>query len=159
MARRRQSCRTQRSISGCSISPPAPTFTKLSGKASMTLLTGGRGRQKRFSKNSVDAMAYRVELTIRAQQDLNYIFDRITADDSAIAGAWYSGLQKAIRTLANLPRRCPINAESRKMKAELRHLLYGSKPDVYRVIYDIDESRKLVRVITIWHAARDEFLK
>jgi toxin ParE1/3/4 len=104
-------------------------------------------------------MAYRVELTIRAEQDLNYIFDRIAAGDSAVAGAWYFGLEKAIKTLTNLPRRCPITPESKKIKASLRHLLYGSKPDVYRVIYDIDESRKLVRVITIWHSARDEFLE
>ncbi len=38
-------------------------------------------------------------------------------------------------------------------------MLYGSKRDVYRVIYDIDEPRKLVRVVTIRHAAMDEFIE
>lgn len=40
----------------------------------------------------------------------------------------------------------------------LRHLLYGSKPDVYRVIYEIDEARELVSVITIRHSAMDDFI-
>jgi toxin ParE1/3/4 len=38
----------------------------------------------------------------------------------------------------------------------LRHLLYGKKPNVYRVILEIDEARKVVRVLTIRHGAMDE---
>lgn len=104
-------------------------------------------------------MDYRVELTIRAEQDLNQIYDRISADDSAVAALWYFGLEEAIRTLRSFPRRCPLAPESKMSNREWRHLLYGTKPGVYRVIYDIDESRRLVRVRTIRHAARDEFLE
>jgi mRNA-degrading endonuclease RelE of RelBE toxin-antitoxin system len=32
--------------------------------------------------------------------------------------------------------------------------LYGKKPQTYRVIYEIDEQRRTVRVLTIRHAAR-----
>jgi toxin ParE1/3/4 len=103
-------------------------------------------------------MAYRVELTVRAEQDLHYVFERISADDSAAAALWYFGLEDAIRTLGSFPRRCPVAPESEKSKPELRHLLYGSKRDVYRVIYDIDEPRKLVRVRAIRHSAMDEFI-
>ena len=98
-------------------------------------------------------MAYRVELSIRAEQDLDSIYDHISADDSVAAARWFDGLEKAIRTLERLPRRCPIAPESKKIKQGLRHLLYGSM----RVIYEIDEARKLVSVITIRHAAMDEF--
>ena len=49
--------------------------------------------------------------------------------------------------------RCPVAPESRKAKRRLRQLLYGVKRDVYRVIYEIDESRKVVCVLTIRHAA------
>jgi toxin ParE1/3/4 len=102
-------------------------------------------------------MAYRVELTVRAHQDLEHVFESISADDSAVAALWYFGLEDAIRTLKSFPRRCPIAPESKIRKPELRHLLYGSKRDVYRVIYDIDEPRKLVRVRAIRHSAMDEF--
>jgi mRNA-degrading endonuclease RelE of RelBE toxin-antitoxin system len=40
----------------------------------------------------------------------------------------------------------------------LRQLLYGAKRDGYRVIYEIDKSRKVVRVLTIRHAAMDKFI-
>jgi plasmid stabilization system protein ParE len=102
-------------------------------------------------------MAYRVELTVHAEQDLEHIFGRVSADDSSAAALWYFGLEDAIRTLGSFPRRCPIAPESKTRNRELRHLLYGSKRNVYRVIYDIDEPHELVRVRAIRHSAMDEF--
>ena len=100
-------------------------------------------------------MAYRVELTLRARKDLVDIFERISAAESVVAARWFNGLEDAIDTLEQFPRRCPIAPESKIRKEELRHLLYGSKRDVYRVIYDIDEPSKLVRVRAIRHSAMD----
>ena len=45
------------------------------------------------------------------------------------------------------------------MKRKLWHLLYGKKPHVYRVIYEIDEHRRTVWVLTIRHAARQQARK
>ncbi len=105
-------------------------------------------------------MAYLVELTLRAERDLDYLYQRISAaDDSAAATRWLKGLEEAIYTLERLPRRCPVAPESRKAKRRLRQLLYGAKRDVYRVIYEIDESSKVVRVLTIRHAAMDKFIR
>jgi toxin ParE1/3/4 len=103
-------------------------------------------------------MAYRGELAIRASQDLEQIYERISAEDSAVAARWYFGLEDAIRTLRSFPRRCPIIPESKRTGGDLRHLLYSAKRDAYRLIYQINESRKLVRVITIRHSAMDEFV-
>jgi len=103
-------------------------------------------------------MAYLVELTLRAERDLEYLYQRIAADDSTAAARWFNGLEEAIYTLERLPRRCPVAPESRKTRRRLRHLLYGAKRDVYRVIYEIDEPHKLVQVLTIRHSAMDEFL-
>jgi mRNA-degrading endonuclease RelE of RelBE toxin-antitoxin system len=103
-------------------------------------------------------MAYRVELTLRAERDLDYLYERISADDSTVASRWFNGLEAAIYTLERLPRRCPLAPESKRAKRRLRHLLYGAKRDAYRVIYEIDESRKVVRVLTIRHSAMDEFI-
>ena len=103
-------------------------------------------------------MAYLVELTLRAERDLDYLYQRISADDSAAAARWFNGLEAAIYTLEQLPRRCPVAPESRKAKRRLRQLLYGAKSDVYRVIYEIDESSKFVHILTIRHAAMDKFI-
>jgi plasmid stabilization system protein ParE len=102
-------------------------------------------------------MAYLVELTARAARDLAYLYERIDAADSAAAARWYNGLEKAICTLERFPRRCPVAPEARKLKRPLRNLLYGKKPHVYRVIYEVAEPDKAVRVLTIRHDAMDEF--
>ncbi|MEI6534811.1 MAG: type II toxin-antitoxin system RelE/ParE family toxin [Verrucomicrobiaceae bacterium] len=100
-------------------------------------------------------MAYLVKFTTRAGRDLAALFRRIHAADSIPAASWFNGLEKAIGTLENLPLRCPVAPERKKNRQPLRHLLYGKKPNVYRVIFDIDEPRKIVNVLTIRHGAMD----
>jgi plasmid stabilization system protein ParE len=101
-------------------------------------------------------MAYRVELTNRARRDLGDLYWRIHAEDSPAAARWFNGLEEAVYSLETLPRRCPIAPEGRRAERRLRHLLYGNKPHVYRVIYEIVESDKAVYVLTIRHGAMDE---
>jgi plasmid stabilization system protein ParE len=104
-------------------------------------------------------MAYLVELTLRAERDLDYLYQRISAGDSAEAARWFNGLEAAIYTLERFPRRCPVAPESKRTKRRLRHLLYGAKRDVYRIIFEVDERRKTVRILAIRHTAMDEFLR
>jgi len=98
-------------------------------------------------------MECRVKLMPRAERDLASLYDWIGARSSEAAFTWYRGLRDAIRTLRNSPNRCPITPEDR----HLRHLLYGSMPQIYRVIYRILEKPKQVDVLHIRHAARQEF--
>jgi plasmid stabilization system protein ParE len=79
---------------------------------------------------SASDMAYRVELTDRADRDLRSIYRRIHADDS-----W------------------AVTPEDEN----LRHLLYGSKPHAYRIVYCVYERAKKVRVLHIRHGARKAF--
>ena len=102
-------------------------------------------------------MAYLVELTRRAERDLTYLFEWISASDSVAATRWFNGREQAIYTLERFPRRCPVAPEGKRAKRQLRHLLYGSKPDVYRVIFEIDERRRKVQVLTIIHGAMERF--
>jgi len=95
-------------------------------------------------------MAYLVSLASRAQRDLAYIYARVNAEDSNAALKWYRGLRDAILRLEDQPNRCPVTPES----TNLRHLLYGSKPHIYRVIYRILEKQKRVEVLHIRHGAR-----
>ena len=99
-------------------------------------------------------MAYLVELTVRAARDLEILYLEKDAAESRVAGRWYNGLAEAVSTLTAHPHRCPIAPEARRMKPQLRHLLYGKKPHVYRIVYEIQEQTQTVWVITIRHAAR-----
>jgi len=99
-------------------------------------------------------MTYRVELTDRAVSDLEILYLEKNAAESKAAARWFNGLEKAVRGLDRHPYRCPAAPESRAIKRKLWHLLYGKKPHVYRVIYEVDEPRRTVWVLTIRHAAR-----
>jgi plasmid stabilization system protein ParE len=98
-------------------------------------------------------MAYRVKIMPRARRDLSAIYHWIGARSSDTARTWYLGLKDAIRSLHGTPNRCPVTPEDKG----LRHLLYGHKPHVYRVIYRILEKQKQVEVLHIRHGAMDKF--
>ncbi len=101
-------------------------------------------------------MAYLVEFSARAAHDLEVLYVEKDAAESYAAARWYNGLEEAVDTLEWHPHRCPLAPEARKLKRKLRHLLYGKKPHVYRVIYELDEGRQAVWVLTIRHGARQK---
>jgi toxin ParE1/3/4 len=99
-------------------------------------------------------MAYSVELAERAARDLEILFVEKIAAESHAAAHWYNGLEEAVYALETRPNRCPVAPEARKLKRNLRHLLHGNKPHVYRIIYEVEERRQTVWVLTIRHGAR-----
>jgi plasmid stabilization system protein ParE len=97
-------------------------------------------------------MPYRVKVTARAAQDLDSIYQFIQAEQSQQAAKWFNGLNEALQSLSFLPHRAPTIRED----SALRHLLYGSKPNVYRVIYSVDDTKRTVTILTIRHGARSK---
>jgi toxin ParE1/3/4 len=98
-------------------------------------------------------MAYLVNISSRAERDLALLYEEIKAEHSDAARKWYQGLKEAIFSLQERPNRCPVAREN----AELRHLLYGHKPHIYRVLYRVLERQKHVKVLHIRHGARLKF--
>jgi len=96
-------------------------------------------------------MAYQVEITARALRDLAFIYQRIEAETAVPAARWFDGMEKAINSLEEYPNRSPVTPEDRT----LRHLLYGKKPYVYRIIYEIEEDTSTVYVLHIRPPGRD----
>ena len=101
-------------------------------------------------------MEYVVELTDRATLNLIALDHRIHASEAMAAARWYNGLEKAVYTLENLPRRCPDAPEGKRAERPLRQLLYGKKPQIYPVLFEVDEAHKVVRVLTIRHGSMVE---
>jgi plasmid stabilization system protein ParE len=95
-------------------------------------------------------MAYSVEITARAENDLAGIYEETDAERSRAALKWFRGLIKSFASLEESPSRCPITPEN----AGLRHLLYGHKPHVYRIIFRVSERPPLVEILHIRHGAR-----
>jgi plasmid stabilization system protein ParE len=95
-------------------------------------------------------MAYLVNITPRAERDFASLYNEIHAGDSDAALKWYRGLKEVVLTLEEQSNRCPATPEKR----QLRHLLYDSKPHIYRVIYRVMDKQKRVDVLHVRHGAR-----
>jgi len=93
-------------------------------------------------------MAFRVEVTARAQADILEVFDWIREQAPAAAHAWYLGLFEKLSTLAVNPKRCSRAPESDIVDREIRQLYYGKRShDWFRALFDIkDESVRVLRV-------------
>jgi toxin ParE1/3/4 len=98
-------------------------------------------------------MPYRVEVSTHAEHDLDRIYRFIQAEWSDQAADWFNALQLALQSLSEMPHRSPLVREDTSM----RHLLYGSKPHVYRVIYFVNEKLSSVTILSIRHGARSAF--
>ncbi len=98
-------------------------------------------------------MAYLVSIMPRAERDFAEIYAAINAEHSDVAYQWFPGLDRALATLEENPSRCPATPE----RKNLRHLLYGNKPHIYRLIYRIVERKKEVEILHVRHGARQRF--
>lgn len=98
-------------------------------------------------------MAYYASIGPRAERDLEDLFLTVNAQESSAARRWYQDLKRAILSLRLRPNRAPATPENKR----LRHLLYGDKPHVYRVIYRVIERPRRVEVLHIRHGARRRF--
>ncbi len=103
-------------------------------------------------------MAYKVRLTAPAEFDAYTAFERIREAAPRSAEKWLHGLFAAIQTLEEMPARCLFIPEVDELGYPARQLLYGKRTGIYRIIFDIEEEAEegqRVRVLRIWHGARD----
>ncbi len=98
-------------------------------------------------------MTFRVETTAAAEQDADTILDWLLSQHAGDAGIrWFLALQDAIASLAEFPKRCPLAPESAAFPFEVRHLLYGHPPHLYRILFTIENDT--VYVLHIRHGRR-----
>ncbi len=99
-------------------------------------------------------MAYRVELTKNAEAELEELYLWVVERASSQGAAWFNGLERAILSLEQLPKRCRIAPESFDADQPVRVLNYGRSPHVYRAFFTVDESAAIVRVVHIRRVGR-----
>jgi toxin ParE1/3/4 len=93
-------------------------------------------------------MAYRIFWTPLAVQDPRDLCGYIARDNPAAAQRMGEALLKQAETLAPFPqsgRKVP-----EKRDPQVREIIVGS----YRIIYRIDEAKKVLAIARIWHSAR-----
>jgi plasmid stabilization system protein ParE len=68
-------------------------------------------------------MAYTISLTATAEADVYAAFDRIREVAPASAATWLASLFAAIRTLADMPARCPVRSARKGVDLRRRCIL------------------------------------
>jgi plasmid stabilization system protein ParE len=85
-------------------------------------------------------MAFHVRYTARAEDDLDGILTWLLQRQAGERGLrWFDGLIGKVRTLSEFPGRCPLAREASSVSFDVRQLLYGRKPYMYRVLFTIDD--------------------
>lgn len=97
-------------------------------------------------------MGFKVIWTEPAVADLEDICFYIAQNDPEAALLVARGIVAHTDLLATFPFIGP--AYPRGSRGALRLIVYRS----YRILYDVDESREGVKIVHIWHGARDERL-
>ncbi|MFO0804223.1 MAG: type II toxin-antitoxin system RelE/ParE family toxin [Gemmataceae bacterium] len=84
-------------------------------------------------------MAHPVVTLAKAESDIRRIAMRIArtvAPSSAIR--WHAGVLTKVRSLALNPEMWPLAEEAEDLGIPLRHVLYGKRRHIYRILYTFD---------------------
>jgi plasmid stabilization system protein ParE len=99
-------------------------------------------------------MGYRVEIAKGAELQLEEVYLWVIGRAPSQGAAWFNGLEEAILSLEQNPKRCRIARESFDAEQPVRVLNYGRSPHAYRVFFTVDERANVVRVVHVRHGAR-----
>lgn len=97
-------------------------------------------------------MNYHVELTAQAKAEADEAYQWLFERSPTHAARWYNGLLEIVDSLKTHPQRCPLAPENEYFDEEIRHLLYGRRARVYRVLFEIRGDT--VSVLHVRHGAR-----
>lgn len=99
-------------------------------------------------------MTHTVVVSPRARDDLRRNAGWMAWNVSGrSADRWLAGAEAAVLSLEDHPERCPEADEAADLGIDLRVLLHGRRPHVFRVLFTIDGNT--VNVLHVRHAAQD----
>lgn len=98
--------------------------------------------------------------------DLRRYYRRVYADSPDQSTQWYRRLLVTAKSLERLPDRCPVSRESARVFFEVRELLFGRKPYVFRILFTIDgETVRILRIVRAqkrspsWRSIEDSYFR
>jgi len=99
-------------------------------------------------------MAYRVEIARNAETELEDLYLWVVARSPQQGANWFNGLERAVLSLDQHPKRFPVAPESITPEHPVRVLSYGRKPHVYRIFFTVDDESRVVRFVHMRRGAR-----
>ena len=97
-------------------------------------------------------MAYLVNLTPRAKQDLDKIYAAVIREAPYRGPQWFDRFEQSILSLSDLPERCSIVPKLSTAERTVRQLLFGRRRHVYRIYFAIFSD--VVSVLHVRYGAR-----
>ena len=98
-------------------------------------------------------MIFRVEITPSAEREAQAILEWLLDRQAGETGLrWFLNLEQAIQSLSHFPERCSLAPENDRFPFEVRQLLYGRRPHVYRILFSIEQDT--LYVLHVRHGRR-----
>jgi plasmid stabilization system protein ParE len=98
-------------------------------------------------------MSYTVIVLKDAEREIEEAYQWLLKQTRQYAPLWYNGIIDAILSLEELAGRCPRAPENAETPhEEIRQLLYGKRPHLYRILFSIRDDK--VMILHVRHAAR-----
>lgn len=82
-------------------------------------------------------MKFTVEIASLALAEIERTFAFLARHSLPSAVRWHERLRMAFETLHEHPNRCPLAPEDEWYDGTLRQLLYGKRPHVYRILFEV----------------------
>ena len=95
---------------------------------------------------------YDVVLHCQARADLDDAYQNAARHAPETASRWVDRFQQALDTLCRNPQRCPLALESRFVDEDVHEFHFGRLPNVFRVLFWIDEP--YVKILRIRRVSR-----
>ncbi len=89
-------------------------------------------------------MRFQIVITPSAKADIFEINTWLLENYPNLAEKWLWGISQAITSLSKFPERCPVSPESDAFDVIVRQLLYGKKPNVYRILFSIQDEKVFI---------------
>lgn len=88
-------------------------------------------------------MADRVDVARRAESDLEQLYLWVVERAAQQGARWFNGLERAVLSLDQHPKRCPVAPESVDPDQPVRVLTYGRRPHAYRIFFTVDDDAEV----------------
>ncbi len=97
-------------------------------------------------------MAYHIELSPRAEEDVEEIVSYIRRDTLDAANRWVLRLFEKLDGMTEFPHACSLAPEDERCQIGVRQAVFGS----YRILSSIREKENVIWILSVRRAARNE---
>lgn len=102
--------------------------------------------------------SYEIFVSEPAEADVEAIFDSLLLRSPNAAVQFRAGIEDAFASLTEMPKRCAVAPDEKRVHPPMRQLIYRHGATAYRVLFSVfdetEDTPGLVRVLRVRHGAQ-----